>query len=530
MTSVLPPGLSDTAFSRAIDEFKRALGSNAVLTFGDDLREFRDPYTFAAWDEYVASAVVQPNSVEEIQAILRIANEFRIPLWTTSQGRNNGYGGSAPRVRGSVIVNLRRMNRVLEVNEENAYAVVEPGVSFFDLYKAVRGGGHKLWISVPDLGWGSVIGNTLEHGIGYTVNGDHAAAQCGMEVVLANGDVIRTGMGAMANGKSWHVYKRGFGPSADGLFMQSNFGIVTKMGVWLMPEPECYRASWVRVRDDSDLGALVDALRPLVLDKTIPSLPDIGHVLAVASMLSKREELYDGEGPIPAELYPAIAKKLGIGIWNVSRIAQYGYEEIVDRQFAIVEKAISKIPGAWVESQKYPGNISPDDVHPGYKVVGGIPVLDQLKLVKWYGGDAGGHVDFSPVVPLTGQHVVTLDKLVRSLVRRSGFDCLLGMLLMPRCLVYACLVPFDTTNEQQTREAFDLCKVLVKEAHAAGYGEYRAHVDLMDHVAAQFDFNNHALRRFNEAIKDALDPNGILAPGKQGIWPRALRNGRELLP
>ena len=80
------------------------------------------------------------------------------------QGRNNGYGGPAPRVRGSVIVNLRRMNRVLEINEELGYAVVEPGVRWFDLYEAIQAGGHKLMLSIADLGWGSVVGNTLDHG------------------------------------------------------------------------------------------------------------------------------------------------------------------------------------------------------------------------------------------------------------------------------------------------------------------------------------------------------------------------------
>src|SRR5665213_753187 len=88
--------------------------------------------------------------------------------------------------------------------------------------------------------WGSVIGNTLDHGVGYTPYGEHTASQCGMEIVLANGDVIRTGMGAMTGNRTWQTYKKGFGPSADGLFMQSNFGIVTKMGMWLLPRPECY--------------------------------------------------------------------------------------------------------------------------------------------------------------------------------------------------------------------------------------------------------------------------------------------------
>ncbi len=79
-----------------------------------------------------------PTTVEEVQEVVRIANEHRVPLWTHGQGRNNGYGGPAPRVKGSVIVSLRNMNRVLEIDPDCAYAVVEPGVQWFDLYDAIR--------------------------------------------------------------------------------------------------------------------------------------------------------------------------------------------------------------------------------------------------------------------------------------------------------------------------------------------------------------------------------------------------------
>jgi len=127
-------------------------------------------------EHFLASAVVSPRHVPDVQDMMRLANEFEIPLWPFSTGRNIGYGGAAPRVRGSVGLDLgRHLNKVLEVNPDAAYAIVEPGVSYFDLhdYLVEHNLREKVWIDVPDLGGGSVIGNTLERGVGYTPYGDH---------------------------------------------------------------------------------------------------------------------------------------------------------------------------------------------------------------------------------------------------------------------------------------------------------------------------------------------------------------------
>ena len=97
--------------------------------------------------------------IEDLQAVLKTANEFSIPLWTFSRGKNIGYGGPAPRLPGSVALDLHRMNKLIEVNEKFAYAVVEPGVTFTDLYNYCASHKLKVWPSVPSLGWGSVIGN-----------------------------------------------------------------------------------------------------------------------------------------------------------------------------------------------------------------------------------------------------------------------------------------------------------------------------------------------------------------------------------
>src|ERR1700733_3651300 len=115
MTTLETPNVSAEAQGKAIDAMISAPG--AVATGGEDLEFFRAPYGYAG-DPSICAAAVFPSSVEEVQAVLRIANQYRVPLWTSSTGRNNGYGGAAARVPGSIAVSLRRMNRVLEVNEE----------------------------------------------------------------------------------------------------------------------------------------------------------------------------------------------------------------------------------------------------------------------------------------------------------------------------------------------------------------------------------------------------------------------------
>lgn len=127
--------------------------------------------------------IPSPGSVEEIRQVLALANRTHLPLWTTSRGKNLGsvimlsslkifrqlicigcrYGGPSPRVGGSVILSLHRMNRILEVNEKAAFAVVEPGVTFFDLYNYCRGRELAVWPSVPSIAWGSVIGNVWQN-------------------------------------------------------------------------------------------------------------------------------------------------------------------------------------------------------------------------------------------------------------------------------------------------------------------------------------------------------------------------------
>ncbi|MFG2969393.1 FAD-binding oxidoreductase [Streptomyces sp. NPDC048288] len=503
MTTV-PHGTTPAALDKALAAFTAELGSDAVIGEPSALREFRDPYTYLESDEFDASAALLPTSTEQVQAVVRIANEYGVPLSTFSQGRNNTYGGSAPRLRGSVLVNLRNMNKVLEVNTDLAYAVVEPGVRWFDLFDALQAAGGDLWPSIPDLGWGSVIGNSLEYGIGYTPYGDHARNLCGLEVVLPDGSLLRTGMGAMEGNVARHVYPHSFGPSFGGLFQQSNLGIVTNAGWWVMPRPETYASCWARFRGYDALGKVVDALRGLMLDRTIESLPLLNRGLEIdesGAMFLDPE----GEG------------------WS-ARFALYGRAAMVDAQYAVVEETLRAIPGVEVLRRTFDSTDLTGPANHDERVQRGIPDMDLLDPRMLPYGEVTGHLDFSPVGPNTGDAVVRVEQLIRSLYVRHGHVQVNGLYLMPRSALHISTTFFDPRDEEQTRSVYDGYADLVREVAAIGYAPYRTNLQHMDLVAEQFGFGDHAQRRLAETIKDALDPNGILAPGKSGIWPRRLRD------
>ena len=524
MPTRLPPGVSRADFSQALTQFETVVGKEWVFSRDEDVDLYRDAYS-PFWheeEEPIPSAAVAPDRVEQVQQVVRIAGKYKIPLWTISTGKNLGYGGSAPKTSGSIVLDLKRMNRILEVNDKNHYALVEPGVSYFDLYRYIQEKGLKVWIDPPDPGWGSLIGNALERGGGYTPLRDHFDAHCGMEVVLASGDIVRTGMGALPDAKTWQQYKYGFGPYVDGLFSQSNLGVVTKMGFWLYPEPEAYFSGTVMVPRHDDIYPLVE---------TFAHLANAGVVQGTTSVL----RTVDFGPPDPAlaavrvgasttDLERYVAQK-GLGYWSVD-LPFYGPANVIAAQWEYAKKKLSTISGVtFRDGASYRFPLSAADLE---KIPNPVPIgVPSLTTFAIGGPRSQGHMWFSPIIPMTGEAVVEATKVFDQVYKDLGSPAgalpgfpIWSFFARAFVIIYFFPIEHDVEKNRKNREIF---RRLVKTAAEHGWGEYRTHIAFMDDIAGAYSFNNHALRRLHETLKDALDPNGILAPGKNGVWPRRLR-------
>ena len=515
MSDLAPPNLTPAAFARALSAFAGAVGAQWVRSSEEDRGTYIDPYALGDGLNHATSAAVAPASVEEVQAIIRLANEHRVPLWPTARGKNLGYGWASPVMPGTVVLDLGRMNRILDVDTKFGHCLIEPGVGFYDLYNFLQENRIPLWMSIPGNAWGSVMGNALERGLGYTPYGDHASKICGMEVVLPSGELMRTGMGAMAGSKSWQAYQHGFGPSWDQALVQSNFGVVTKMGLWLMPEPEMTLRAKVELPNADDIEWAIDELHQLRLNNVVDHNFVFGNYLHDAAVLSQRSDWYDGPGALPDAVAEKIMAHYDIGWWKFS-LSLFGQEGVVKAKEQIVRKAIEPHLGKPLEFVEW---------HRGEPIeqsAAGRPSAVALQIVNWRGG-RGGHMGFSPVMPPDGALARKQFRAMKTRFEEFGLDYYTSFTMGHRHINNVNLLLYDRDDADLVARTRSLFNTLIADAKASGYGEYRTHLDFMNPVAASFDFNGGVMARFNETVKNAIDPNGIIAPGKNGIWPTAYK-------
>ena len=525
------------AFEQAVLEWSEALGLEHVLTDAPTLTVFATS-TFQTSQK--VTAILRPATREEVQHCVRIANKYNAPVYVISSGFNWGYGSRVPVEDGCAIIDLRRMNRILDFSEELAYITVEPGVTQRQVIEFLKQNKSRLWIdatgSTPES---SLIGNTMERGFGHTPYGDHFANSCALQVILPDGTCAETGFARFANAKAAPVYRWGVGPTLDGLFSQSNFGIVTRMTVWLMPAPDYFQAFFFRCDEDSSLEQIIDALRPLRLNNTIRSASHIGNDYKVISSLQQYPwEETGGQTPLQPEILKHFRKRMNFGAWNGSG-GLYGTKAQVAEGRRLVKSALSgkvnklqflddrliSIASRFAKPYQLITNWdlsrTIEFVKPVFGLMKGIPTDKPLASTYWRkrgsipadmdpDRDGCGLLWCAPVAPVVGREVRAVTRIATDLLLKHGFEPMISItLITERAVACVITIAYDRAVPGEDEKAMACYRDLLRGLWSAGYYSYRLGIQSMQEMSGDNGFN-----RLLQSLKQTLDPNDILSPGR----------------
>lgn len=316
------------------------------------------------------SLVVLPREVIQIKHILELANRYRLPVTTLSGGVN--VAGNAIPTQGGIVLDLKWMNKILEVNSDSAYVVIEPGVTFDELSAELSRKGFRCQLPTSPGGT-SPLAQQLLNPSGSLVN-RHQDSIIGLEVVLPNGEIIRTGSASFSS--SGFFLRYGPYPDLTGLFCCSygTLGVVTKASIRIYPVNEDIRLPIAAFEAFSSSVSFVKE----VCRRNIAE-----HAIIWNRPLYKAYEIKSSDGKkleVPACLYEDPRKSDPDLPYNVVTIHMSGFKEDMETHEKVIEKIALGCKGKLLGKKErevllLPAIKSWEKFYIQYR----IPTMDQVK-------------------------------------------------------------------------------------------------------------------------------------------------------
>jgi len=393
----------------------------------------------------------------------------------------------------------------------------------------------------------SLIGNALERGIGYFST--KADSLYGMEVVLGSGECIKTGFGRWGSSQTTYLYRHGIGPGLDGLFYQSNFGIVTSAAVDLIPSPESGMAMVARLEDEGRLPDFIDALVDLRQQEIIRTIAHVGNrnrtLIAMAPLVYQELSRWmnKDEAALRREA-ESLLEEQGFGPWSAvagilgtrrqlrearrhirSRLRGIAkplfLNDILISTASKLAESLSFIPRIRRKQAVLKATI------PLYGLARGRPTDAAMNSVYWPIGLPpplpGANPDHSncgllfcvPFLPADGQKAREAVQITERIYEKHGFTPYITFNLVDGKSVECVInMAFDRRIKERKVAAHACNDELTVAFIKAGFPPYRLGVQSMGLMVDETSSYWQTLRQ----IKKALDPNNIIAPGRYSVF------------
>lgn len=492
-------------------------------------------------------AVVRPLSVADVVSLVHQARADKVPLYPVSRGMNWGYGGATPPKPGCIVVDLSGMNRIRNasaISLSNPVAVIEAGVTQQQLHEHLKAHAPGLGFNVTGSARStSLIGCALDRGVGYM--GPRCDDVFGLEAVLGTGDVVQTGFRRLGEGSPLaHSHPHGLGPITDGLFFQGNFGIVTSACFHLLRRRPVEMALSLGLIDASKLAPFMDRLFDLKRDGLLVSVAHVGNAARARSTLRAgltrylRDRCGVPEASLAREVEAAFVVAAGTAWTGLAGLAgnrgqaRAALAEVRARLkgLAVVKTYSADMLAAAAKLadrlRAMPGvrrfAAALAAVVPLQELALGTPTDTAIDNLLWlYGQPELAAEDFessrcgvlfvSPALPLDGAFIARFVDDMLKIAQRFGHELYVTINVETTSSVVAIInLLFDKTSKEENKRAHDCAAAMLQHVHACGLEVYRARTDQMSAVIGR----NPEYWDLLKGLKDAWDPDGVIAPGR----------------
>jgi len=471
--------------SKVVAALEEIVGSEYVSTNQADLYIYS--YDLTPAEPNWPDIVVLPQSIEEVKAIISLANKERVPITPYVAGGN--VGGLTIPLEGGIMLDLKRMNRIVEVNETDMYAVVEPGVTFGHI-KAYLDKHHPTLrytyaFSPPSTG---VMTNALVQGLDNLSFRYGAASHwvSGLEVLLATGELVR--IGSCAASDTWQAIAPF--PELDGIFLgwQGTTGIITKMAVSLWPNPKHNVAVTFM---PMDLEGAYEILQAIMRTR----IPD--DLIGTSFALNKVGELAYAHKKAP--LYPAVTRSPDEPEFVITAEITGNTENELNAKVEAVEEAVR-------ERCKGIKMIGPETVPSTtaafpMQALGVLSSGGGLMWVGTYGPMSRWLETVKKGCELQDKYNISRTCYTR-IMNEGHFAGLRWML------------PYDKGDPELVQRINDLCAEQLDLVLETGYIPYKTPVWAVRRLE---ELASPDWLKLHRNVKKMLDPNNILNPGRWGM-------------